>query len=411
MGLNKKILINFLGLFTLFLLLVLLKYELLFIGIFILLYSLIFFFIINTKDIKYIIFSVVNLLIYILILYYHHEINSLPTSGNDDIRFERLALNYYEAWVNGYTPNVFQNSTFYSQMIASFYYLFGYNPYIPGLINILIHMMSILMLIKICKILLSNKLYILMILTLYAYNPFHISYTIITMREISIIFLILCFIYCLIKYHITKINTYMLFSVIASILASLFHIGLLTTLFFIAIYILVFSKIKIPIKVILSTTLFVVFASLLIISDDTKLQMLNKESEDIEMDRTDYIISKPSNIIEYPIYIIKKSYYLLAKPFVLDIKGIPDLLAYAEKLLYVIPLILSLIFYKRLKDNKPLIILIYFCLFLSIVFGIGTENYGTGIRHREKFVYLLYIIPFYILSERRRDKIDYEKHI
>ncbi|PKE45070.1 hypothetical protein CW684_02625 [Macrococcoides caseolyticum] len=406
MGINKKKIINLLGLFTLFLLLVLMKYELLFIGILILLYSFIIYLIINTKDIKYIIFSVFNLLIYLIILYYHQEIHSLPTSGNDDIRFERLALNYYEAWINGYTPNVFQNSTFYSKMIAGFYYLFGYNPYIPGLLNILIHMMSILMLIKICKIFLTNKVYILILLTLYAYNPFHIAYTIITMREILIIFLILCFIYCLIKYHITRNNSYMLFSVNASVLASLFHIGLLTTLFFIAIYILLFSKIKIPTKVILSTILFLVFASLLIVSDDTKLQMLNKESENIEVNRTDYIILKPSNIIEYPIYIIKKSYYLLAKPFVIDIKGIADLIAYSEKLLYVVPLILALIFYKRLRENKPIIILIFFCLFLSIVFGIGTENYGTGIRHREKFVFLLYIIPFYILSEKKE---SYEK--
>ncbi|WP_158298068.1 hypothetical protein [Macrococcoides caseolyticum] len=257
----------------------------------------------------------------------------------------------------------------------------------------------------------DNKVYTLIILTLYAYNPFHISYTIITMREISIIFLILCFIYCIIKYHITKKNKYILFSIFSSILASLFHIGLLTTLFFIAIYILIFSKIKILTKVIFSSTLFLVFASLLIVSNDTKLQILDKGREDVEMYRTDYIISKPSNIIEYPIYIIKKSYYLLAKPFVMDIKGIPDLIAYAEKLLYVVPLILALIFYKRLIKNKPIIILIFFCLFLSIVFGIGTENYGTGIRHREKFVFLLYIIPFYILSEKRRVRIKSEKHV
>ncbi|MCE4955674.1 hypothetical protein [Macrococcoides caseolyticum] len=405
---NRKNLTVF-GIILLSLLLILMIKEIMFIGIYLLLYMCVMIFVFNYKNIYLVIFVGINMILYWAILIYHRQFHPLPTSGNDDLRFEKLAFNYYDAWINGYEPNVFQNSTFYSQIIAANYYLFGYNIYIPGTLNILLHIFSILFLYKICLLLLKNEILTFIVLALYSFNPFHISYTVITMREIFIILLILVFIYSLISYHINKKIINIIICFVSAILASLFHIGLLTLVFFIAIYILIFSKIKIPIKIILSTTLLIIFSFMLIKSDDTKLQMLNRSDNDLEMSRTDYIIEKPANLSGYPLYISKKSFYLLTKPFISDISNFTDIIAYIEKLLYLLPIILTVIFYKKIKDNNLILIMIFFCLFLSIIFGIGTENYGTGIRHREKFVYLLYIIPFYLFIEAKRSKMNYEK--
>ena len=47
----------------------------------------------------------------------------LPGSGDDDLRFEQLSVNYYYHMAFGTSINLFQDATTYPKMIGFFYLL------------------------------------------------------------------------------------------------------------------------------------------------------------------------------------------------------------------------------------------------------------------------------------------------
>lgn len=91
-----------------------------------------------------------------------------------------------------------------------------------------------------------------------------------------------------------------------------------------------------------------------------------------------------------------RSIYIIFAPFPWDIKEIRHLFGMLDSFLYM-----SLTFFiisniKNIWRDPVLRILLIILLSYIFVFGIGVGNFGTGIRHRSKFVVIFIILaaPF-----------------
>lgn len=142
-------------------------------------------------DSKLIILVCVQWILYVIFLIIHQYINILPGSGNDDLRFEKLADNYYYHYLFSITVDLFQNSRAYSQFIAMIYYLGKPHILIPGLVNISVHTITVILLYKICMNVFNNNKVALITTILYTVYPIYIFTTVITLREMFIIMFIM----------------------------------------------------------------------------------------------------------------------------------------------------------------------------------------------------------------------------
>ena len=91
-----------------------------------------------------------------------------------------------------------------------------------------------------------------------------------------------------------------------------------------------------------------------------------------------------------------RSVYLAYAPFPWDVKKIRHLIGMLDGILYMY-LSFLILFNIKLIWKDP-IMRIFFIILLAyiFVFGIGVGNFGTGIRHRSKFVviFILLAAPF-----------------
>lgn len=94
-------------------------------------------------------------------------------------------------------------------------------------------------------------------------------------------------------------------------------------------------------------------------------------------------------------YFLAYMEYLIA-PFILQVKSIPGVLAYAESLLRVLLFVSSLILLKRFPQARILFI-IY--LAITAMWAIGVVSYGAAIRHHVQTNWILVLLGVPLISE------------
>jgi len=101
-------------------------------------------------------------------------------------------------------------------------------------------------------------------------------------------------------------------------------------------------------------------------------------------------------IINSPIEILYKSpirsLYFVFAPFPWDVKKVKHLIGLFDALIYLYLSILILTNIKNILKDPILRIILLILLTYLFVFGIGVGNFGTGIRHRSKLVFLFILL-------------------
>lgn len=354
-------------------------------------------------DSKLIILVCVQWILYVIFLIIHQYIHILPGSGNDDLRFEKLADNYYYHYLFSITVDLFQNSRAYSQFIAMIYYLGKPHILIPGLVNISVHTITVILLYKICMNVFNNNKVALITTILYTVYPIYIFTTVITLREMFIIMFIMFFTYALLQFHNTKNIIYFVFSGCALLIGSIFHIGLLGLLLVLACYFVFLSNIHKPLRVILSIVFIVSFVIFMVNSNDAKVQnVINNDDYTKSLDlnsRADYISVNEDNGLQTK---LKQITFFLLKPFPWEVRTLADIIGLFDICVILVASLLALLLYKKTK-NKTILIILITVYGMFITFAIGTYNYGTALRHRDKVAMLLLMfINYYIFYRKGR---------
>lgn len=256
-----------------------------------------------------------------------------------------------------------------------------------------------------------------MILSLF---PIDILYSSVLLREQTIImFMTLSFLF-LLKY-IKKGEIFeFLISVLFHVLSVLFHSGILFLLA-VHLYVLIFYKKRVKVvryktlKTIILGFFGIILFNLLgkipkfaFMKDIFNIEYLNhvvvgRFLASTGTGRTAYLMNiMPSNLVEFVLFMPIRMVYFLFAPFIWMVGGAGDIFVLLDGTFYLILVTLA---YNRLKDLEPKIkkaILFYFLAF-TVVFSIGTTNYGTAMRHRHK---ILWLVTAVAVLPKRKIKID-----
>ena len=354
-------------------------------------------------NIKFISIMLIQFLLYVIILIIHQYYYPLPGSGNDDLRFEQLSQRFYINNLYNVNLEIFQNSTFYAQVISLFY-LFG-TPHIiiPGLLNITIHNLTVIILYQICVHLFNNAHVANISTIIYVFYPLHITSTIITLREIYITFFILLFIYALLLYHRHNNKWYLTIGISAIGFGSLFHIGTLGLFLILAVYFMFFTAYSLVLRLFIVLLIILNVFVLIKYNDDSKLEMSLKNEQHLEpvtfKARADYLhINETQNIQTKTKQII----YFLIKPLPWEVRNFSDIIGVVNITFILISTYLAVKTYMYEK-NKDILIVLIAIYFVFIIFSLGTYNYGTALRHRDKVTMLFTMfISYYALILRKQ---------
>lgn len=350
----------------------------------------------------------------LLLLLVNHYILPLPDSDADAKSFENfawfLAQDGFKNVLKNYTG---PNSYFISWLIAIPYSLFGRSLLMAKSLSLLFGMGCVFLGYSLSKkiwdIRIANK-----VGWIIALFPSLNLYSVLILREVYVSFFLLVAFYGIINW--TKNNNFKSFivSIIGFIGATFFHgaifIGIIV--FFIIIFLISSIKLlkslkKRRLKIInLFYFLITITVLALYLSNQITISKLGNFEKILKIENLlqsieNYNVGDAS----YPEWTIPKSpielfykgpiriIYFLFAPFPWDIKNIYHLIGFFDGLLYMCLAILIFINIKATWKNPALKIILLILLTYFFVFGLTVGNFGTGIRHKSKFV-----IPLILLA-------------
>jgi 4-amino-4-deoxy-L-arabinose transferase-like glycosyltransferase len=353
------------------------------------------------------------LILRILFMLAGHYIVTLPDSTQDAVGFENQAW----AWAqDGFFHNLGKypgfNSFFYPWTVSLTYSLFGRSLLMIQSIGMLFGVGSVLLGWLLAKRLWNNHVAIKVGWTL-ALFPSLALYSILPLREVYSSFFLLVAMFGIVNW--IKFGSYksIFLAIIGFIGAMHFH-GVLIIGSFIFFLIIGLSNFKKSLKLILfkriSRQALIIIISVLILfvaylNSDIYLPYIGRLNQITDMGwMRENIIVRMRGEASYPEWTIINSNieifhkgitrmaYFLFSPFIWDIQKPTHLFGFFDGILYMV--LVCLIFKNRKviwKDPALRIILIILVSYIFI-FGIGTSNFGAGVRHRTKFIIEIVIL-------------------
>ena len=366
----------------------------------------------------------------IMIIIGHYHV-SLPDSLDDALTIESLAWFWAEDGKLGFLfyPEKFSTDNMYSYMIALPYSILGRSTLIPLAINLFFSMGTIILGWQVAKKLWNGTVArnVGWIIVLY---PTIILYSSVTLREVYIWFFLLLTINSIINWSKTKETKLIIFTLINFYLLSLFH-GPLLLGAFIFLFIVILQKfkeiypnlkkrkIKVKDLLLLSIALAIIINFLLGNMDISKLPNFNlkiilKEIVIRSAFATQGTASYPeftqyNSTIEIFYKTPIKLLFFFGSPFPWEVKSLGHFIIMFDSFFFLFLIFLIFKNFRYIWSNHTLRILLIFFIFYSIIFAMGIGNFGTGYRHRTKFLILLLLIvapylPRIVINSKIKNK-------
>lgn len=371
----------------------------------------------------------VALTIRILLVFFHYNIAPLPDSIGDAANFEFKA---YEWSKDGFLNTIVNypgpSSYFISWIIAILYSIFDRSELMAQSLSLLFGIGSIILACSIADKLWNKKIAV-RVGWVTALFPTLILYSCLILREVYVCFFLLVAINGCIGWIRNKSFKSFILVIAGFVCATYFHgpmfIGLVIfflIIFFenIKIFLLNLLKLKINIKNFFFSLSIIMLAAIFITKGITipKIGVITEISikEKILEKNRDY----NQGTAKYPNWMVPESgteiiykapiriMYFTFSPFLWDIKKISHTLGMFDGLMYVYLVYLIYLNRKEILSDQVLKTIFFILLSYIIVYGISVGNFGTGLRHRSKFVILLILLaapylPKFIFSKKSKD--------
>ena len=252
--------------------------------------------------------------------------------------------------------------------------------------------------------------------------PSLILYSVLIMREIYVCFFLLITFYNLVNWNHNGSLKSFFFVIFGFILGTFFHGGVFLGLliFLIAVFLKNINRFirKLYHSIIVLKPLIVLF--LLIIPaisfydmkdfkvpkigtitdfDKIKKNILKKNIVTHRGDAKypDWVIAKSENELIYKMPI--KAMYFIFSPFPWEIKKTSHLLGMIDGFLHIFLVYLIIQNRKAIWADPTLRIIFFILLTYLLVYGVAVGNFGTGIRHRAKFIFMFILLAAPLLPK------------
>lgn len=339
---------------------------------------------------------------------YFNDIFVLPHTGDAQSFYDAgtIYYNYGSLSLDGIYGGL------YSKFLGFIMLLTGQNRLLLQHINIIFDMASILMFKESLNILNVKDKYVKIFVSIYTFMPMHMIIASVLMRESIIVFLISNSLLRIIEYYYYNNTRYLIGAFIFVIIASLFH----SAVIFILIgyfYVILHTDNKIDLKKAINIfILLLVLTAIVYLNRDIIFRKIMKNGE-INLSYGNYkgagslYLSKLSvnNLRDAIIYAPIRAIYFLISPTPLYWRGFIDVLSFIfDSVVYIIYVPISIRVLRDKKNGKAnnflIIGLIISILVFSIVFGLGVNNSGTAIRHRNKILMVILTIIAYFYDNK-----------
>ena len=356
---------------------------------------------------------------------------SLPDSKADANTYESLASFWAEFGFIEFHKNLIEGKidkgNFISLVITYPYMLFGRNILIPLSINLILSLGTIILGWHISKKIWDDATAkkIGWILVLY---PTLLLYSSVVLREVYIWFFLLLSINFIINWSKKNDLKNIFFALISFYILSLFH-GPLLLGGFVFLFIVIVQKLnefysnsrglKIKIKDIflLSIAVFIIASFFLGNVNISKVPSFDLKSILFEIiNRSQFATRGEASFSEWTKYnnnidiLYKTPVRMLlfyASPLPWEVKKLSHIIIMLDSFFYIFLIYLLIKNFKYIWSNFTLRILLIIFLFYSFLFALGIGNFGTGLRHRTKFlILLLLIVGAYLPKISLKRKID-----
>ncbi|CUO28429.1 Uncharacterised protein [Turicibacter sanguinis] len=338
-------------------------------------------------------------------LYYDRNVAWLPFNTTDAQRFHELSVETANA-----LPDVLLEhfTGFYSQVLGVIYYIFGPYQFWGHFLNISFVMLGATKLLDIAdliKLTLTNKK-IMSFIWMFAPIPFLMSYAL--LREGSMYYFVVLSIYYFLKW--TK--DYRLFNIIMAVLSvyigSKYHEGLIAVavpyLYAFIFYDRQKNKIKMNgLNIACITTAFIVF--LAFIGSEAGQEYIQKTNAETGGGSAYLTNLKVETPIEFLFAGPIKAVFLVYSPMPWLVRNPMDIITLLlDSSLWIYTTYLFVKNYKTIDSRYKLLML---CIILGgFVYGMGTLNTGTAIRHRNKLMAFTLVL---LMAIKNKVDLDYEK--
>lgn len=338
-------------------------------------------------------------------LYYDRTVAWLPFNTTDAQRFHELSVETANA-----LPDVLLEhfTGFYSQVLGVIYYIFGPYQFWGHFLNISFVMLAATKLLDIAdlmKLTLTNKK-IMSFIWMFAPIPFLMSYAL--LREGSMYYFVVLSIYYFLKW--TK--DYRLFNIVMAVLSvyigSKYHEGLIAVavpyLYAFIFYDRQKNKIKMNgLNIACLTTAFILF--LAFIGSEAGQEYIEKTNAETGGGSAYLTNLKVETPIEFLFAGPIKAVFLVYSPMPWLVRNPMDIITLLlDSSLWIYTTYLFVKNYKTIDSRYKLLML---CIILGgFVYGMGTLNTGTAIRHRNKLMSFTLVL---MMAIKNKVDLDYEK--
>lgn len=368
----------------------------------------------------------VALVVRILFLYINNYFFYLPDGNMDALVFESLAWEWSrDGFFNTFNFYFGPSAHFLSFLIAIPYSLLGRSLLMAQSFSIIFGIASVFLSWIIAKKIWNDKIAIKVAWTVCLF-PSLISYSVLVMREAYITFFLLLAFYGLISWFKEKKFKFLILTTFGFIAATFFHGASVLGLFVFIAFVLfnsvkeIFKSIKKKkynpksLTLLAFSILFFIFygikyetpyiGNFKTMTDLGYLSNITRTRFEGDADYPQW--TKINSNIEILYKAPLRTLYFLFSPFPWDIDKPKHFIGFLDSILYIFLFYLIILNIKAIWNNIALRCILIILLFYFFAFSFGVGNFGTGIRHRSKFVIELILlaapfIPGIVISSKK----------
>ena len=343
-------------------------------------------------------------LIRIIMLIYDNYVVQLPFNNVDANTFHHYAVITSENLPDKMLE--FYNGK-YTQFLGIVYYIFGPYRIWGHFLNIIFSVLASLKLVEIFEMLKIQDRNKILGVGLFTFMPIPILIGYALLRESTIYYCLVVSLYYFIKFITENKKINLIFASVFIYIAGIYHSGLLITIVIYLYYLVFYDTHEKKIKKSIIHNIVVLIAIILAINyitinSEKIFETANMKTGGGSAYLTELNIENP---IEFILYTPIKAVYLVFSPMPWLIRGGLDGITFLFDALIYFRIFLEVIKNRKYIDSKIKGVILIFVVNV-LVYGMGTLNTGTAIRHRNKFLVFAIVIYIYFLERKHEENLN-----